>query len=102
MEINVTGKGLDVTDPIRTYAEEKANKLPKYFDRVTEISILADRRDNHSFEIEIICKVEKADPFVATSTGEDLYACIDETVDKIERQLHDHKEKIRNRKRPRP
>lgn len=98
MDIEVTGKGVEITDAIRAYAQDKAVKLPKYFDRVTEISVLADRGDHHRFKIEMICKVERSDPFVASSVHEDLYACIDETVDKLERQLHDHKEKKRNRK----
>jgi len=98
MEIKISGKHLEITDPIRDYAAQKSAKLPRYFDRITAIDIVADRNDTWSYEVEIIAHVERSDPFVARSRHEDLYACIDQTVDKLERQLREHKEKLRNRK----
>jgi ribosome-associated translation inhibitor RaiA len=38
--------------------------------------------------------------FIAHHDQGDAYACIDGCVDKLERQLTDHKEKLRNRKHP--
>lgn len=99
MEITVTGRHLEITDPIRNYAIEKAGKLPRYFDRVQLIEVVADKRENHHYEVEMIVHVERHDAFVGRSKAEDLYGCIDEVVDKMERQLTDHKEKIRDRKR---
>lgn len=99
MEIIVSGKHLEVSAAIRKYALEKVSKLPRYYDRVQEINVVLDRSNTTwTYEVEIIAKVERSDPFVAKTTGTDLYACIDETVDKLERQLTDHKGKLRNRK----
>ncbi|HEX7009600.1 MAG TPA: ribosome-associated translation inhibitor RaiA [Phycisphaeraceae bacterium] len=100
MEITVSGKHIEITDAIRQYAMEKAAKLPRYFDRVQAIHVLADRSDSHGYLVEILVHVEHRDPFIARSHNEDLYACIDEVMDKMERQLTDHKEKLRNRKHP--
>lgn len=99
MEIKVSGKHLEITDAIKDYAVNKAAKLPRYFDRVQSIEIIGDRVAE-TFEVEIIVEVEHHDSFVARAKGGDLYACIDEVVDKIERQLTDHKGKLRNRKHP--
>lgn len=99
MEIHVTGRHLEVTDALREYAIEKASKLPRYFDRVQQIEILLDRPNNQQYEVEFIVHVEHHDNFVARTPGTDLYGCIDETTDKLERQLTDHKEKLRDRKR---
>lgn len=98
MEIEVVGKHIDITDAIKQYAHDKASKLSKYYDRVSTVQVLADKRDNHTYEIEMIVSVDKSAPFIATAAHEDLYACIDDCESKIERQLHDHKEKLRNRK----
>jgi ribosomal subunit interface protein len=38
--------------------------------------------------------------FIAHHDDGDAYACIDSCVDKLERQLSDHKKKVRNRKHP--
>jgi putative sigma-54 modulation protein len=98
MEITVTGRHLEITPAIKEYATEKSAKLPRYFDRVQQISVVADRKDNHTFEVEIIVDAEHHDDFVAKASGPDLYACVDVVVDKLERQLTDHKERLRQRK----
>jgi len=97
MEIIVTGRHIDITPPIRDYATEKVSKLPRYFDRIQSIEVIAHQTDRRH-EIEILVHVEKTDPFICKTNGEDLYTCIDEAIDKLERRLTDHKEKLRNRK----
>ncbi len=96
MEITVSGKHIEITEPIRAYATEKANKLTKYFDQIRSVEVLADKSSNNHFEIEMIVHVGHHDPFIAHATGEDLYATIDQTQDKLERQLTDHKQKVKN------
>jgi len=98
MEITVTGRHVDITTPIREYAQAKSGKLTKYFDRISMIEVVAEKRDGRLFDVELIAHVDRHEHFVAHGTGEDLYACIDEASDKMERQLTDHKEKLRNRK----
>jgi putative sigma-54 modulation protein len=100
MDIIVTGKQFEITDAIRDYAREKANKLPRYYDRVAEIEIVISKPDNHEYDVELIVHVDHHDNFVARRRNEDLYACIDEANDKMTRQLKDHKERLRNRKHP--
>ena len=100
MEINVIGRHLEITPAIREYAQQKMAKLPRYYDRIQSVEVVADRADHHDehYAVEIIVQVDRTDPFVAKVAGRDLYACIDASVDKLERQLTDHKEKLRNRK----
>lgn len=98
MEITVTGRHIEVTEPIRNYAVEKVGKLPRYFDRIMEIDVVVDKHDSHDFSVEIIVDAEHATNFVGKSIGDDLYGCIDSAVDKLERQLTDHKERVRSRK----
>ena len=98
MEIMVIGRRVDVTEALKQYASNKVAKLPRYYDRVQAIEVVTDRLDSHQYHVEIIVKAEHADSFIATSSGDDLYRCIDDTVNKLERQLTDHKERLRNRK----
>ena len=48
----------------------------------------------------MIVNAEHKNMFIAHHDEGDAYACIDACVDKLERQLTDHKKKIRNRKHP--
>lgn len=98
MEITVSGKHLDITEPIRAYAEGKAGKLEKYFDQIRSVEVIADKSHGTQYEIEIIVHVGHHDPFIATSKGEDLYGAIDQAESKLERQLTAHKEKVKSHK----
>jgi len=97
MQINISGKHIDLTNSIEEYAQKKCDRLTRYYDRIQEIDVVVDQ-PNREFEVEIITHVEHRDPFLGTCRGEDIYACIDDAVDKLTRQLTEHKEKLRNRK----
>ncbi len=97
MEFKISGRHMDITDPIREYAEKKSSRLPRYFDRIQSIDVVVDQRDR-SFHVEMVVDIERADDIRAHAEGEDVYACIDAASERAERQLTDHKEKLRNRK----
>ncbi|MBI1337455.1 MAG: ribosome-associated translation inhibitor RaiA [Phycisphaera sp.] len=97
MEITITGRHVEATDAIRRYCESKLAKLPRYYDRVQMIQAILDHIGNE-YVVEVIVEAEHAKPFVCKTRNEDLYAGVDDVVDKLERQLTDHKEKLRNRK----
>jgi len=99
MQINVSGRHMELTPPIEEYATKKADKLTRYFDRIQQVDILIDKVKN-GYEVEIITDVEHHEPFVATSSESDLYASIDVGIDKAVRQLSDHKSKLRDNKHP--
>lgn len=98
MQITVSGKHLDITDPILVYAQQKVEKLGKYFGQIQRVEVIADKTRPNEYMVEIIVHVGHHEPFIATSRGEDLYATIDQAQGKLERQLTDHKEKIKNHK----
>lgn len=98
MRINVVGRQFDITDPIRTHAEARANKLDeKYPTMIQQIDVVV-RKENSAVEeyaVELVVDVEHRDDFIATATGPDLYATIDDAGSKADRQLHDHREKLK-------
>ena len=98
MRIEISGRGLEITDAIRDYADTKCQKLLKFYDGVQEIEVVLDqeRRDHHDeFTAEIIINVVKHNPLVAKADGVDVYASIDVAIDKATRQLTDFKKKLR-------
>lgn len=103
MNVVVSARHMDVTPALKTFATEKANKLTKYYDRIQEIEVILDTGKelgkNHS-KVEMIVNAEHKNMFVAHHDDGDAYAGIDACVDKLERQLSEHKKKIRNRKHP--
>ena len=99
MRIEVTGRGIELTEALAQHADTKCQKLLKYYDGVLEIHVVLEKTSNVEFCAEIVADVVKHDNFVAVGKGDDIYGCIDQAVEKMARQLHDFKEKLRNVKR---
>ena len=97
MEFKISGRHMEITPAIHDYARKKTGRLSKYFDRIQSIETVVQKRDRH-FEVEVICDIEHHPPLVATLKTEDLYVAIDQVTDIMERQLTDHKKKLRNHK----
>ncbi len=95
MQINLSAKHMTLTPAIEEYARKKVEKFSRYFDRIQAVGVLISK-DRIGFSVEIRTDVEHHEDFIATSTHEDLYACIDITSDRSIRQLSDHKSRLRN------
>jgi putative sigma-54 modulation protein len=98
MRIDVVGRNIEVTDALRQYAEQKASKLPRYFDGVQLVTLTLTKEDHlkhGEFGVEVCVDVEKHADFVTHAKGEDLYAIIDAAVQKSARQLTDFKEQLK-------
>lgn len=95
MQINFTGHRMEVTPALRSFTEEKFDKLGRHFDKITAINVI--------FDVEKLRQIAEATILVAkgelhaSSESEDMYTAIDILVDKLDRQLIKHKEKIRGR-----
>ncbi len=99
MIVTVSSRHMEVTTALKSYAEQKASKLTRYFDRIGEIEVVIETGKDQA-RVEMIVHAEHNDRFVAHHDQGDAYACVDGCVDKLERQLSDHKKKLRNRKHP--
>lgn len=92
MQINITGHRLEVTPSLRTFTEEKFDRLERHFDKITTVNVV--------FDVEKLRQIAEATILVAkgeihaSAESEDMYATIDLLVDKLNRQLMKHKEKI--------
>jgi len=97
--VTVIGRHMEVTEALKTYAEQKANKLSKYYDLIQEIEVILDNTKDE-VSVEMIVNAEHRNTFVAHHNDGDAYACIDGCSHKLERQITEHKKKFRNRKHP--
>ncbi|MGD0139426.1 MAG: ribosome-associated translation inhibitor RaiA [Tepidisphaeraceae bacterium] len=97
MLVTISSRHMDVSAPLKAYAEQKASKLTRYYDRIQDIEVIFDNARN-AMRVEIIVGAERRKRFIAHDSNSDAYACIDTCVGKLERQLSDHKKKFRNRK----
>lgn len=97
MRIEVIGRNVEVTDAMRQYGENKANKLTKYYSGLQQVTITIVRENaqhSSSFDAELVLDVEKHKDFVSHASASDAYAAIDLVCEKGERQLRDFKERL--------
>jgi putative sigma-54 modulation protein len=98
MLLTITAKHIEMTDAIKEYIESKTAKLPKYYNNINKIEVIVDGNDGGQIGVELIASAEHSKIFIASETGEDMYACIDQVAHKIERQISRRKKKERNNK----
>ena len=96
MQITITARHVSVGEEIKRYAQEKVEKLSRFYDRIQTIQVIIDH-EGDEFTVEMIVSAEARSEFVAHEAGTDTQALIDVTIDKLERQLVKHKERIRDR-----
>ena len=93
-EITMTGRHFDVTEPLKQFTREKFSRLERHFDRISGVNVI--------FGIEKLSQVAEATILVsgakihASAESADMYSSIDELVDKLDRKLKKHKEKIKD------
>lgn len=95
MQLNIAGHHVDVTDALKNYTTEKFAKLERHFDHITNVHVVLSVEKNQQ-RAEATVHVSGAELF-ADADAEDLYAAIDALIDKLDRQLLKHKEKLVNR-----
>ena len=101
LHITVTGRHLEITDAIRDYARRKIDGLHLDYPRIIEAKVILDVQSHHRHFAEIILFCANHITIECSSTSEDLYAAIDETVSKIARRMRKFKTRILKNHRPR-
>jgi putative sigma-54 modulation protein len=94
MQVNLTGRHLELTDSLRNYVASKFEKLERHFDHVTQVNVILSIEKQRQMA-EANFHVSGQDIF-ADIQHQDMYAAIDGLVDKLDRQLLKHKEKIQS------
>ena len=92
MNIIINCRHMDLTKTLKDYAEEKIGKFEKYLGNITE-AVVTLSVEKYRHKAEVLMKVDGLLIQAESITGE-MYASIDEVVDKLERQIKKYKEKI--------
>lgn len=97
MKYNIRGEKVEITSAIKSYIEDKIGKLDKYFENSSDINanvVIKVRGNEQKIEITVPAMHYTLRSEEAHS---DLYAAIDLTVDKLERQIRKNKTKINSK-----
>ena len=96
MNIHVTGRQVEITPALRDYVVAKLSRITQRFDQIVDITVtLSVEKLEH--KAEALAQVPGNDIFVEADST-DMYASIDNLVDKLDRQLVRRKEKNENQR----
>ncbi len=99
MNLTISGHHLDVTPALRSYVTNKLDRISRHFDQVVDVKVILtienqkekERRQRAECNIHV-----KGNDLFAESSHHDLYAAVDELVDKLDRQVVRHKTRLQN------
>jgi putative sigma-54 modulation protein len=97
MNIEITGRHLDVTPAMRDYVDSKLERILRHSERLTSIRVILSV-EKQSHRAEASAHLKGRDIF-ADAIEEDMYAAIDAMADKLDRQVR--RDTKRNNEHPR-
>ncbi len=97
MNIEITARHFDLTPELKEHVEHEVAGLTRYFENIISSEVILDV-EKYRQTAEIKTRVYNA---VLTGKGDtnDMYASIEQAVDKVKVQLKKHKSKLKD-KRP--
>lgn len=107
MNIQMTGRGIELTEAIKAYVDKKLGALDKFYDRILKADVKVGKETDHHLKGNIfLCECRLDVPGVdlfASKSEKNLYKAIDKVRDYLELELKKHKilerEKIKKDKR---
>ena len=99
MQLQVSGRNLDITEPIREYAERKLARIERHLteDTRVDLELAIERNRSISANQHAELTVWTRGPVLrAHEYAEDMYAAIDLAVDKLDRQVRRYRERRRH------
>ena len=92
MQLNISGHHVELSDAVQAYIRTKMQRIERHFDHLVDVHVvLGAERQLHT--VEATAHVS-GNNLHAQSQHEDMYAAIDLLIDKLDRQVRKHKEKL--------
>jgi putative sigma-54 modulation protein len=82
MNLTISGHHLEVTPALREYVLTKLDRVTRHFDQVVDVTVL------------LTVEKQKEKDIYVEHASEDLYAAIDALMDKLDRQVMRHKDRV--------
>lgn len=99
MNLTISGHHLEVTPALRGYVTQKLDRVLRHFDQVVDVRVLltVEKQKEKEGRQRAECNIHvKGNDLFAESASEDLYAAVDELVDKLDRQVVRHKDRLQD------
>lgn len=96
MNLNLTGRHMEITPAIREHVIGKLDKVKRHFDNVIDVNVILSVEKLQQ-KAEATLNISGKTIFAETEDS-NLYAAIDALIDSLDRQVLKHKEKFEARR----
>ena len=95
MNLQLTGRHVEITSAIREYVTSKLVRINRHFENVIDVDVImtVEKLDQ---KVEANVHLSGKDIHVCANNS-DMYAAIDDLIDKLDRQVIKHKERFQPR-----
>lgn len=91
MQLDITGKHVDINDQLRSNIKKKLSRIERHYDQITTVRMILSV-DKIQYRAEATVHVNGNELF-ADTRAPDILSAIDSLVSKLDRQVIKHKEK---------
>lgn len=97
MHVTVTFRHMDSSDALKDYAEEKSARLARFLVEPIEFHwvLSVEKKIRHVADVSVVAGGITSK---AQEETQDMYSAIDLALDKLEKQVKKHKEKVKDHK----
>ena len=96
MEIQVSGKNMDLGDALQVHVSEKlSDGVRKYFERGAEATVTFTR-ERHLVECDVTAHLASGVFLAAHGQGGDAYGAFEESLEKLEKRIRRYKRRLKN------
>lgn len=93
MRVSITARHMDMTDGLKTHAEEQMEKLRHHFDKIIDADVVFSvEKHRHIADVTLHANGLRIHGNEAT---DDMYASLDAVIAKLDRQIRKHKSRIK-------
>ena len=98
MSVDITGRHIEITEPLRKFATDRLDRLHGVMDEVLEVHFIltVEKHQRHIAEVNI---KTRQDFYHGEEVSTDMYTSIASVIDKVEKQILKNKERNVARKR---
>ncbi len=98
MNKSITGRHFELTEAIKSYTDTATESMAKYHLDIISVSTVISANEKHGrkgFVVEFIINLKDKNTIVITQVDKDVYAAIDIAIDRVNKSLRRHADKIK-------
>lgn len=94
MRLHIEERYTSGSDALTKYVEKKVESLSRYFDKITKLDVILEV-EGPAQRVQMMGYLVNHKVVKAEAVTNDMYASVDQAVDKMQRQLVRYKEQLR-------